>query len=649
MARVIRNFEIQDMIGRGGMASLYKAVQTSLDRVVAIKELYPHLAQDQEFILRFEREAKSAASLKHENIIDVIDFGTEGEVYFIAMEFVDGKPLKDLIAQAKVLPLSIAITIIAEILSGLDHAHSKGVVHRDIKPGNILISKEGITKIADFGLAQSGSMPTLTVTGALVGTPAYMSPEQAAGRKIDQRSDVFSTGVMLYEMITGSKPFQGEGYSTIITKILTETPPPIKNFVPNMPPEIERVLVRSLEKDVDRRYLSAGDMLKEIESYAERENLIVSRKDIARFVENPEEFGKELREKRIQEYLEKGMQLMDLGGEKVDDAIDIFSKVIVLDPQSELARDSLTKLKKIKKDREDSIAQKMKAATAPERAAAADASTTSSSVTIVQKPKSAFLPVMLTMVFMLILGVGGFLAYDRFVNNGKLLRIALSKIVPPEEVAEPEVIQPPAPAQPVQTAAAVPAPRESAPPPPVRTERKEAPEKKKPEVAARPPEKKVMPPPVKVAPPPPPKPVGSGFIRVSATPWAKVYIDGQYVGTTPLAQPVKVSAGKHRVQMTNPEFQDWAADFNVEPDKTVEKAVTLQPVPPAYFKVTAVPWADVYIDGEKIATTPIANAIELKSGRHRVRLVNPGCEEWNETIEFQPYQTVSRDVRLMLK
>ena len=645
MARVIRNFEIQDMIGRGGMASLYKAVQTSLDRVVAIKELYPHLAQDQEFILRFEREAKSAASLKHENIIDVIDFGTEGEVYFIAMEFVDGKPLKDLITQAKVLPLSIAVTIITEILKGLDHAHAKGVVHRDIKPGNILISKEGITKIADFGLAQSGSQPTLTVTGALVGTPAYMSPEQAAGRKIDQRSDVFSTGVMLYEMITGSKPFQGEGYSTIITKILTETPPPIQNFIPNMPPEIEQVLLRSLEKDVDRRYLSAGDMLKEINNYAEKENLIVSRKDIAQFVENPEEFGKELREKRIKEYLERGMEFMDLGGESVDDAIDTFSKVIVLDPQNELARESLTKLKKIKKEREDSIAQKMKAATAaPAAAAAPDHTPTPSSVTIVKEKSSGiFLPLLLSMMFMIVLAIGGFFAYDRFANDGKLLRLMIGKILPPEggEIAavsdKPLLIEDSASGQ-----------ADLPPPPPVK---KPAPAEKKPAVAARPPVKKtvVKPKPVKAPPPPKPKVLGSGFIKINATPWAKVYIDGNYAGTTPLAQPVKVQEGSHRIILKNPEFQDWVADVDIAPDRTYEKSVTLQPIPPAYLKITAVPWADVYVDGEKIATTPIAQAIEVKSGKHRIRLVNPGCEEWNETIEFKPYQTVVKDVRLMLK
>lgn len=631
--RTIRGFEIKEMIGLGGMASLYKAVQTSLDRVVAIKELYAHLAQDQEFIRRFEREAKSAASLKHENIVDVIDFGLEGDSYFIAMEFVDGLTLKDLMVEAKVVPLSITVTIISEFLKGLDHAHSKSIVHRDIKPANIMINREGVVKIADFGLAQSGNLPTMTVTGALIGTPAYMSPEQAAGRKIDQRSDIFSTGVMFYEMITGVKPFGGENYSSIITKILTETPPPIQNFVSNLQPEIEEILSRTLEKDVDRRYMTAGDMLKDLLHYAEKEKLIVSRKDIARFVATPAEFGKEFREKKIKEHLEKGKYFLNLGVGKIDDAIDQFSHVIVLDPQNEDARKHLEKLKVMKRER-DASQVRPPAAPAPSAAAAP----ASPSVIIQPEAKSGSLvPILIGVIAALvILVVGGLVAFNQFFKKGQ-------PEAPPAQVA----VVPAPPAAPIPAAApVVPAPEPPAAVPVPAPAPEPAPSAVVPQkVATRPPSEPVR----SAAPARAPVEAGFGFLRINTSPWAKVIVDGEEKGTTPLAQPLKLPSGNHRVVLKNPDFLDSTLEVNIAKDQTVDKAVTLVALPSAYFKVTASPWADVYIDGKKIATTPIATPLQLKPGEHRVKLVNPGCEEWEETVNFSPSETVTKHFMLMPK
>ena len=626
--RIIRNFEIKEMIGRGGMASLYKAVQTSLDRVVAIKELYPHLAQDQEFIKRFEREAKSAAGLKHENIIDVIDFGADGDSFFIAMEFVDGLTLKDLMTEAKVVPLSITVTIICEFLKGLDHAHNKSIVHRDIKPANIMINREGVVKIADFGLAQSGNLPTMTVTGALIGTPAYMSPEQAAGRKIDQRSDIFSTGVMFYEMLTGVKPFGGENYSSIITKILTETPPPIQNFVTNLQPEIEAILLRALEKDVDRRYMTAGDMLKDLSHFAEKEKLLVTRKDIARFVATPAEFGKEFREKKIKEHLERGKYFLDLGVGKIDDAIDQFSHVIVLDPQNEDARKHLEKLKVMKRERDASQVK-------PPAPAAQAATGTAPSVIIQPEAKRGTLvPILIGVIAALVILVaGGLVAFNQFFKKG-------SPEAPPAQVAA----VPAPPAAPVPAAvSAVPSPApEAAVPAPEPVPAPAPTAAPQPKVAAK------APAPV-ARPAAAPVEAGFGYLKISASPWAKVIVDGEDKGNTPLAQPLKLPSGNHRVVFKNPDFLDTTLEVNIAKDQTVDKVVTLVALPSAYFKVTASPWADVYIDGKKIATTPIATPLQVKPGEHRVKLVNPGCEEWEETVNFSPSETVTKHFMLMPK
>ncbi|MDD5223963.1 MAG: serine/threonine protein kinase [bacterium] len=639
-ARIIRNFEIKEMIGRGGMASLYKAVQTSLDRVVAIKELYPHLAQDQEFIKRFEREAKSAAGLKHENIIDVIDFGADGDSFFIAMEFVDGLTLKDLMTEAKVVPLSITVTVICEFLKGLDHAHNKSIVHRDIKPANIMINREGVVKIADFGLAQSGNLPTMTVTGALIGTPAYMSPEQAAGRKIDQRSDIFSTGVMFYEMLTGVKPFGGENYSSIITKILTETPPPIQNFVTNLQPEIEAILLRALEKDVDRRYMTAGDMLKDLLHYAEKEKLLVTRKDIARFVAAPAEFGKEFREKKIKEHLERGKYFLDLGVGKIDDAIDQYSHVIVLDPQNEEARKHLEKLKVMKRERDAS--QVRPPAVQPQPAQTQAAPQAQPSVIIQPEKRGHLVPILVGVIAALVILVaGGLVAFNQFFKKGQpeAPPTQVAAVPAPPAAPAPAVPAPSAPAQAIPAPAAPPAPV-PAPDEPVKPVPAAAPQ---PKVATKIPSAAVKP--AARA----PEEAGFGYLKINSSPSTKVIVDGREQGTTPLAQPIRLSAGNHKVVLKNPDFLETTIEVPVVKDQTVEKNATLSPLPKAYFKVNAIPWADVYIDGQKVATTPVATPIPVKSGRHEIKLINPGCEEWIETINFPPSETVTKEYRLMLK
>jgi len=251
MGRTIRNFEILEEIGKGGMAVIYKAKQTTLDRIVAIKELYPHLASDNEIIGRFEREAKAVAKLQHENLINIIDYGKEGASYFIAMEFVEGGlTLKDIIVKVKKFPIPIALRVVTEVLKGLEYAHDKGIFHRDIKPANIMISKDGAVKIADFGIAKNLESAGETKTGQAVGTPAYMSPEQLAGRKVDARTDLFSLGVMFYEMLGGVRPFPGDTLHTIITQIIQTTPRPVEELDPLVPPEVSKVIKKALEKGV---------------------------------------------------------------------------------------------------------------------------------------------------------------------------------------------------------------------------------------------------------------------------------------------------------------------------------------------------------------------------------------------------------------
>lgn len=252
--KTIGQYEILDKISQSATTTVYKAYQKSLDRWVLIKVLHPHLASEEELVGRFQREAKACARIKHENIVDVFDYGVSQGMHFMAMEFVHGTSLRNLIEEKGRLPLPIALRIALEVLKALGFAHSKGVYHRDVKPSNILIGTDGSVKLTDFGLSYIEGGSSYTVEGTLMGTPAYMSPEQARGEKADGRSDLFSLGATVYEMLTGEKAFGGDSYSVCLNKILTAEPNKLEEVTPDIPEEIVRWLRKMLEKDVAQRY-----------------------------------------------------------------------------------------------------------------------------------------------------------------------------------------------------------------------------------------------------------------------------------------------------------------------------------------------------------------------------------------------------------
>ena len=296
--RSVRNYKLIEQIGTGGMGVIWRAVQTTLDRPVAIKELHPHLAKDRDFIERFEREAKSAAALDHENIVRVIDFGREDDGSFLAMEYVDGTDLKVLLAQQPTVVAPVAVQIALEILRGIGAAHAKGIVHRDLKPANVMLTKDGVTKIADFSIAFSANTPSLTATGSTPGTPAYMSPEQAGGNtRLDARSDLFSVGVILYEMLAGRKPFLGETYGQMVGQVLHVDPPPLATVSTGVPDAVIRCVKRALEKDVSRRWVTAADFQRELEAAARNAGVAHGRDLVASFVAAPKAFDTDFRRK----------------------------------------------------------------------------------------------------------------------------------------------------------------------------------------------------------------------------------------------------------------------------------------------------------------------------------------------------------------
>jgi eukaryotic-like serine/threonine-protein kinase len=260
-------YRIQRKLGAGGMADVYLAEDQELGRRVAIKILNSRHGNDDQFIERFRREAKNAAALNHPNIVSIYDRGEAEDTYYIAMEFLDGRTLKELIVSRGAAPLNVAIEYARQILSALRFAHRHGIVHRDIKPHNVMVDAEGRVKVTDFGIARAGTSQ-MTETGSIVGTAQYLSPEQARGGEIDQRSDLYSLGIVLYELLTGKTPFDGETPVEIAMKHLSTTPKPPSQLRPEIPRELDMVVMRALAKNPDDRYQSADEMEADLERVA---------------------------------------------------------------------------------------------------------------------------------------------------------------------------------------------------------------------------------------------------------------------------------------------------------------------------------------------------------------------------------------------
>ena len=273
--RQLGPYQIEAPLGAGGMGEVYRARDTRLDRTVAIKVLPEHVAADPDLKQRFEREAKTISSLNHPHICTLYDIGSQDGVDFLVMEYLDGETLQQRLEKGA-LPLDQALTIAIEIADALDKAHRQGIVHRDLKPGNIMLTKSG-AKLLDFGLAKpqvvSGpgiteeSVATrsvaLTQQGTILGTLHYMSPEQLEGKDADQRSDIFALGAALYEALTGQRPFSGDSHATLIGAILHARPSPVSSLQPTIPPPVDRVVAKCLEKDPDRRWQTAADLADE--------------------------------------------------------------------------------------------------------------------------------------------------------------------------------------------------------------------------------------------------------------------------------------------------------------------------------------------------------------------------------------------------
>lgn len=695
--RTIKGYEIKQLIATGGMAAIYRAVHATTGQTVAIKILHGHLAQDKDFITRFEREARAAADLKHENIIDIIGYGEIEGVYYISMEFVEGKSLKELINSVKFIPNDIALAIAYEICRGIEHAHQKGVVHRDIKPANILIAKDGHLKITDFGLAQAQDLTSITVTGAIVGTPAYMSPEQTAGKRIDTRSDLFSLGVVIYEMCTGTKPFQGDSYSSVIHAILTIPAPKPTGANPTVSEEISLIIEKMLQKDVDKRYQNVNQISDDIYAYFKGQNVEVPSKQIGTFINEPERIAQSAFQKEKETHLKRALYYTTLGKANIDDAISEFVKVQYLDPGNTQAK---THLAELRRKRKVQAPKKKKVTSVPPKRNFVKVAGVFGALSVIMifaaalyrnyhNNRSGLLPHGLLLVASNPTQASVYLdnsdlnlqtpakidsvsagdhtvevrkdGYEKYTKNilikaGDTLSVdaPLIRLTTAASTGSIAVSSKPSGAQViidgVNTGAYTPCTIEH-----LQTGRHNIKitksgyqtaqltrtvqagqtvrvsqnlSKTQSGVARRSSQK--------------------SYFRINVDPWAKIYIDGKYIETTPIARALDVSSGNHTVRLDNPGFQSWQKQINFKPGETVSIDIKLNPFA-GYLKISVRPWADVYIDGKFHETTPIAEPIKLPAGRHTLKFINPSFLTHEEVITVVANQTIRKSVELISK
>jgi len=266
MPSYVGNYRILSKIGKGGMGDIYKAMQEPLNRIVALKVLSPQMSRDEEFTKRFEIEAKAISLLQHQNIVNIYEYGEDDGLKFFAMQYVDGYDLGKYIFENKMLPIGQIIDLSKQICRGLRYAHSCNVIHRDIKPQNVLIDKSGIARLSDFGIAKIYTSTDITITGSAVGTPEYMSPEQAQGKKPDLQTDIYSLGIVMYEMLTRRPPFTANNPMAVAYKQVHELPLPPSLKRKDTPKRLELIILKALKKEKKERYGSVEEMLDHLDS-----------------------------------------------------------------------------------------------------------------------------------------------------------------------------------------------------------------------------------------------------------------------------------------------------------------------------------------------------------------------------------------------
>ena len=511
-AEKLGRYEIIAELGHGAMGIVYKAIDPLIDRTVAIKTIKLDLSRDElaNFEERFYREAKSAGRLNHPNIVTIHDVGKTDNVAYMAMEFLEGRALREVLDVHTALSIDKIVDIAAQIADGLAYAHENGIVHRDIKPANIMLVRDGIAKITDFGIAQTPT-GSRTLAGTILGSPKYMAPEQVLGKAVDGRSDLFSLGVVLYEMLTGESPFNGDNINTTMYRILNETPVPPKTLTPRIPDVFDAIVAKLLAKHPDERYQNARELAIDLRNY---KNLPISNPASVAFDQSaPQNL--------------KAKPRNNIGAETV------FLSPTTGDPVGGNTVSGETE-----------TIQMQPAAIHTRRGA------------FWQNKK-----ILIPSILVLLLVFTGIVLLDKPAQKTPpqiVIASAPARTNPPSEGD-----MQPIPASPDSTLLKV-EPSAAAPQIPV------MPRNTKPVIASSTPsrEQEISSRETQTAPPDSAKSRGNAVLSFAITPWGDVYVDGKKAGASPPLRQLTVPAGKHTIEIRNLDFAPYAQAMDLQADTT---------------------------------------------------------------------------------
>jgi serine/threonine-protein kinase len=545
MTTPLGKYKLVKLIASGGMAEVYLARQAGaagFEKRVCLKRILPHLARDKQFVDMFLNEARLAASLDHPNIVSIFDLGEANGNYFIAMEFIDGPSLRAVHKRAadlnELLPIPELLKIISMAAGGLEYAHNLcdadgnalGLVHRDISPDNILVHRNGSAKVVDFGIAKAANSSGHTRTGTLKGKVAYMSPEQLRGEPLDRRTDVFALGVVLYEMVSGRRPWDAVSDVALIGKIVAEDAPPLGELRPDAPRELLNIVDRALAKDRGQRHQSCAELQADLEALLVGMSQTITQPRIADFVRaySPEAQSN------------GGIDSTDQSIQAVEDEMNGTGAA------PPLVSDGA-------------------------RAGSRDPGTLMLDRPIQGKSRALVYGLGAFLAIAVIGGVGGYLFVLKGDAAGEPVQVERASVVefkPAPPAPEPVKVVEAPPPEPVKVV-------EAPPPEPVKVVEEQP--KPRPQRVAAPPRAPVvvMKEPPKPAPAPVPTVTAMGELVLLIRPWAKVEVDGREVGVTPLDEPLMLSAGDHQVRLVNPDLgKDVSRTVHITPsEKEVLKEI----------------------------------------------------------------------------
>lgn len=331
VGQTLDKYELVERVGQGGMAVVYRARDNVLRRDVALKILHGHLADYQEARDRFQREAHAVAKLRHDNILEIFDYSGSAAASYIVTEFIDGQTLKQFVSAHPIAFPEIGAMIVLQVGRALAHAHGAGILHRDVKPENVMIRRDGVVKLTDFGISHMVDLERLTITGQLLGSPAYMAPEHVEGRPIDYRTDVFAAGIVLYQLAVGRLPFEGKNPHEVLKRIAECSFVPARKANPKIGNQLGRIMDRAMAREPADRFQAMGEMVTALETYLRDCGLDQPTAELARYFQDPTAYELELRQRLIEQLTRRGKSL--LVSQRAA-ALDAFDRVLTLDPKN---------------------------------------------------------------------------------------------------------------------------------------------------------------------------------------------------------------------------------------------------------------------------------------------------------------------------